>query len=323
MTTISDGLYQYGGVPVGGMFTPGRALFVRPGTGNDGNNGKSPKKALKTLAQALLMATANAGDVVYMIAESDTGANTTDYQSVPLDWNKDGVHLIGIGADSQIGQRSRIGNLSTAAPILGGLFILSANNCVIRNIEVIQEAAASNPTGASIAMLISGERNHVVNCQISGIADSTLDDATSRSLKVSGSENTIESCYIGLDTIIRATATAEVEISAGARNIFKNCFFNSYTSNASMLMISIAAAVDRFVLFDNCIFNSALNITSAVAMTALMDANVVNGVVLVRNPMLSGFTNITVADAAQVKVLGLNGLATGHLTGISQGVDVP
>jgi hypothetical protein len=202
------------------------------------------------------------------------------------------------------------------------MFIVSANNCLIKNIEVFQGQGSTNPTGASIAMLVSGQRNVIENCQISGIGHAELDDATSRSLKVSGSENTIKNCYIGLDTIIRATATAEVEISAGARNIFRDCIFNSYTSNANMLMFTIAAVVDRFVLLDNCIFNSALNISSAVAMTALMDANAVNGVVLVRNPMLSGFTNITAADAAQVKVIGLSGLATGHLIGISAGVDV-
>lgn len=322
MTTVSDGLYQYGGVPVGGMFTPGRAIFVRPSTGSDGNTGKAPNKAVKTLAKALALSTANKGDVVYMIAESNTASSTTDYQSTVLDWNKDGVHLIGLGSGSQIGQRSRISNLSTATAIVSGLFILSANNCVIKNIEIFQGQGSTNPTGASIAMVVSGNRNVIENCQVSGIGHAELDDATSRSLLVSGSENVFRKCYIGLDTIIRATATAEVEVSAGARNIFDDCIFNSYTSNSSMLMLTLNAAIDRFILFDNCIFNSALNITSAVAMTAVVDANSVNGVVLMRNPMLNGFTNITAADAARVKVLGLSGLATGHLIGVSQAVDV-
>ena len=48
MSTVSDGLYQFGGVPVNGFMTGGKTLFVRPSTGSDGNSGKTPAKALKT-----------------------------------------------------------------------------------------------------------------------------------------------------------------------------------------------------------------------------------------------------------------------------------
>src|SRR3990172_5208195 len=113
MTMFGDQVYQYGGMPVNGFMTTGKVWFVKPSTGSDGNTGKTPAKALKTLAKAQSLATADKGDVVYMVAESNTAASTTDYQSSVLAWAKDGVHLIGLDSNPFLGQRARISNLST------------------------------------------------------------------------------------------------------------------------------------------------------------------------------------------------------------------
>lgn len=300
----------------------GNRWFVKPRTGSDSNDGKSPSSAFKTLAKAQAVAVANQNDIVFLLAESNTAADTTDYQATALTWAKNSVHLIGVNNGGMIGQRSRISNLSTATAIVDGLFIVSANNCFIANIEVFQGQGGTNPTGASIATLVSGDRNHFANCQISGIGHSELDDATSRSLKVSGSENFFDShCYIGLDTVIRATATAEVEISAGARNVFDRCHFETYTSLSTFKMVTVATGCDRFIKFLDCDFHAVQNITSAVAPTGLIGITTMNGAVLMKNPYVYGFAQIVTADNAYVQVLGLNGLATGHLIGIAQGVD--
>src|SRR3970040_754976 len=105
MRTFADGVFQYGGQPVGALPFTGQAWFVKPNTGSDSYSGKKPNRAFATLAAALAAATADNGDVVYFIAESNTAASTTDYQSEALDWNKDGVHLIGVNAAPAIGQR--------------------------------------------------------------------------------------------------------------------------------------------------------------------------------------------------------------------------
>lgn len=307
MTTVSDGLYQYGGVPVGGMFTPGRAIFVRPGTGSDNYNGKAPNKAVKTLAKALSLATANAGDVVYMIAEGNSSSATTDYQSEALDWNKDGVHLIGIGADPMIGQRSRIAQLSTVLDI-EDLFTVSADNCVIKNIGIYHGVDGSTATSPR-AMVVSGQRNHIINCQISGMGDGTgansMDTAGARSLAVTGSENTFTNCYIGLDTVLRGTATGEVEVADSvARTIFDKCIFSTYTSLSTMKIVKYSAP-DRFILFRDCLLNAVNNITSAVQPTgALSAATSVNGQIILQNSVVSGCVNVTTADDAKVFVAG-------------------
>lgn len=304
MTTVSDRLYEFGGVPASGPFLlqMGKAFFVRPSTGSDSNTGKSPNAALKTLAKALSLCTANKNDVVYLISESNTAANTTDYQSVALDWNKDAVHLIGVDAAPMIGQRARISNLSTATAIVDGLFILSANNCLIANIEIFQGQGSTNPTGASIAMTVSGQRNRILNCQISGIGHAELDDATSRSLLVSGSENIFQHCYIGLDTIIRATATAEVEISAGTRHIFEDCMINSYTSLSTFKAITCGSP-DRFVLLKDCVLSAIQNISSAVAPTGAIASGSTNGQIMLHHSGVYGYADVTTADDSKVFVL--------------------
>lgn len=321
MTTFGDMVFQMGGVPVGAMLTQGKVWHVKPSSGLDAQDGLSPDTAFKTLAKAQSAARADKNDIVLLYAESNTAANTTDYQSTVLDWAKDGVHLIGVGSTTQIGQRSRISNLSTATAIVNGLFIVSADNCLIQNIEVFQGQGGTNPTGASIAVLVSGQRNHFVNCQISGIGHSELDDAASRSLKVTGSENLFTHCYIGLDTTIRGTAQAEVEIGDGAaRTIFEDCIFNTYTSADGFLMIKYAAA-DRFIMLKNCIVMAVQNITSATQPAAALSASTtLNGNVIVHGTAFYGFDNVTAAD--DTKVLIGSFATAGVDAALAAGVDV-
>lgn len=321
-TNYPNGVTSFGAplpmAPIGP--TQGKYIFVKPSTGVDGNSGLSPDQAVKTLVAALAIATANQNDVIFLIAESNTAASTTDYQATTLTWSKDAVHLVGVNDGCMIGQRSRISNLSTAAA-LAPMFNLTANNCLIQNIEFFQGTPASGTT--SIAVQITGQRNRVVNCQISGNGDLTgvTDVSGTRSLKLSGSENLFQHCYIGLDTVLRATQTTEVEISAGARNIFESCHFETYTSLSTFKMVSVATGCDRFIKFLDCDFLAVQNITSAVSPTGLIGITTMNGQVIVKNPYLYGFAQYVTADNAYVQMLGVNGLATGHLIGIAQGVD--
>ncbi len=299
----------------------GNIFFVAPGTGDDIGGTGTVANPLKTLARALALATANQNDIVYLLAQSNTAASTTDYQSTTLTWNKDGVHLIGVNAGPMLGQRSRISN-NAAASALAPMFSLSANNCLISNIEFFQGTPASGTT--SRCMDVSGQRNVIRNCQISGNGDLTgvTDVSGSRSLKLSGSENTFDGCYIGLDTVLRATQTAEVEISAGARNTFIGCTFNSYTSLSTFKAVTFATGCDRFIRFmRGCLFNAVQNITSAVAPTGAIGGTTMNGSVLVTDYAYAGYAGLTTADNAYVLTLGLNGDATGHLIGEMSATD--
>jgi hypothetical protein len=75
MSTVGDGLFQYGGSPVGqDLFvtkifsngTNGRAWFVDPTYGGNGN-GKSPKSAFSTMANAFNHVAS--GDIIYFVGK--------------------------------------------------------------------------------------------------------------------------------------------------------------------------------------------------------------------------------------------------------------
>ena len=321
LTNFPNGISSFGVPITGSIPTQGNVWFVKPISGSNGYDGKSPDRAFKTLAFALSAATANQNDIVYLYSEGNTGSATTDYQSAALDWNKNSVHLIGVNAGARIAQRSRIAQLSTVKTI-ENLFTVSAAGCLIANIEVFQGVASSTAT-SPVAVTISGERNHIVNCNFSGIGDTSLDTAGARSLVLSGSENLFEDCYIGLDTVIRTTAAAEVALSGSpTRNIFKDCVFSTYTSTTAFLPITVAATMDRFTMFDNCKFLAAANITSSAAPAAVFGGSTasIGGVIHLVTPY-TNCTQYTAADSSRVVALGQNGLATGHLVGIAQGID--
>ena len=319
------------GIPVmpqiglGLPFTQGTVFHVKPYSGSDSNDGLHPDKALKTLARAQTLATANQNDIVLFYAESNTASATTDYQSVALNWAKDMVHLIGVGAGPFIGQRSRIAQLSTILTI-EDLFTVSADCCLISNIEIFHGVASSTATSPR-ALVVSGERNKIVNCQISGMGDTSMDTAGARSLTVSGSENLFQHCYIGLDTVIRATNVVEVGVTgtAGAlatRNVFEDCVFNTYTSSTTGKIIA-ASYVDRFLILKNCMLCSVQNVTSAAIPTGAISTANMNGKVWMLGGGVFGPADVTTADDANVLLLANSGLAANVVDqGVAKATDV-
>ena len=331
MTTFSDGLYQFGGVPVPiPMHALGKSWYVKPITGSNGNKGDKPTRALKTLAAA--HAKAVYGDTVYLLAESNTASATTDYQSAVLTWSTDGVNLIGINCGARIGQRSRIAQLSTVKTI-ETLMNVTADNCLIANIEIFQGVTSSTAT-SPVALGVTGTRNHFYNCQISGNGDTggSTDTAGARSLLLTGaSENLFEKCYIGLDTVTRTTQEAEIQFLAGStavtRNIFESCIISSYAGAAGFLWLTAAAAAgdcDRFNTFKDCQFLNAIA-SAATTMTAGISVHAsLGGMIILDDCPYVGASDMTAADSAKVKHIGFTNVSTTDIESIGrmQSVDV-
>jgi hypothetical protein len=293
MTTVEDGLFQYGGAPVGGMFTNGKSYFVKPYSGHDANSGKTLKRPWSTLAHARAKATAQNNDVVYFISENSSLTYTTDFQSTTLLWDNDLTHLIGVNSGNAVAQRSRIESLSTATGAnLAPLMTVSAASCYIANIHIINSHASTTAKGA---LLVSGDRNHIVNCHIAGMADTTrtADVAGNYSLKVTGSENLFEDCTIGLDTVGRdlsgTGATYEMYMSGGAtRNIFRRCRIITYATNAGFTFLTVPVnGIDRWNLFEDCQFiNMPTGVASGTTITqgfSVTGGGSPDGCILLRN----------------------------------------
>lgn len=307
------------------LVTQGNVYYVKPYSGNDNNDGKTPQSAFKTLTKAQLVATADQNDIVYLMSESNTASKTSDYQSVALAWAKDNVHLIGVGSNPIMGQRARIAQTSTVKDI-EDLFTVSADNCIIANIEVFQ-GVASNTATSPRAMVVSGQRNQIINCQISGMGDTSMDTAGARSLAIvyPGSENIFKHCYIGLDTTIRATNAIEVAISGTgvgtrvARTIFEDCIFSTYTSTATGKMVA-HTYTDRFVLYKNCTFICANVATGAVAITGAFSNSDINGMIAVQGSSAFGIGDWTTADDTTVLISSFNGVQDDDVTLVNIGI---
>ncbi len=323
LTNFPYGATSFGVPILGGMFPfTGKYIFVKPYSGLDGNDGLSLDSPIKTLSKALALATANKNDVVLLIAESNTAANTFDMMTVALDWNKDGVHLFGICAEDFIGQRAGL-RMATTTTTVTDMFTVSANNCLMANIQIFQ-GDYTLASGSPRALVVSGMRNKFVNCQISGAGDTggSMDVAGARSLAVTGAENLFRHCYIGLNTVIRGTMTTEVYLTTGARNIFEDCMIDSYTSLSTFKAVTVGTS-DRFVLFKNCMFNAVQNITSAVAPTGAIASGSVNGSVLLFNTGAFGYADVTTADDAKTLQLSMSGLAANVVDqGVAKATDV-
>lgn len=289
MTTFADGLYQYGGQPVGnGLPVPftGKAWFVNPATGSDGNTGKTPTKAFATLYQALAKCTAGNNDVVYLIANgSSTGfarlsvalAASIDSTATAgtLVWNKANTHLVGVCAPG-VGARASIRpptGTYTAATFNAAPFItVSANGCYFANFGAMDEFS----TGADGQILfnVTGSYNVFNNVSMLGFGvAATAEGAASRTLKVGGGgENTFINCQIGVDTITRSAANYNVEfVSGSARNRFIKCVFPVETDDITAgIGLVTGTGLGRWVIFDDCLFISAVDNSSSVITNAFV-----------------------------------------------------
>jgi len=81
---------EIGGIPTVGMtttFTTGRTIFVDSNKGTSGGDGSTPAAAVDTLAHALLLATANKGDVILLMpdhAETIVAATTISTEGITI-----------------------------------------------------------------------------------------------------------------------------------------------------------------------------------------------------------------------------------------------
>jgi hypothetical protein len=306
--------------------TAGKIIHCKPYTGTDNGNG-SKNSPVKTLVHALALATADKNDIVLLYEESNTAAYTTDYQSTALDWNKDGVHLIGVSNAPFIGHRARIGQTSTVKTITD-LFTVSADNCLIAGLEIYQ-GVASSTASYERAMVVSGMRNKIANCQISGIGDTSMDDAGSCSLAVSGAENYFKDCYIGLDTVLRAGSGALTEIdivSGGTRNVFDKCIVNSYTSLTTWKAISVAAgSYHTATWLRDCMLCSETNRTSTVTVTGAIIHSGAGNVFMLGGGVF-GYAAVSTLDNSSIIALtyyGAVGSSGANKVGIAAGIDTP
>lgn len=300
MTTFGDQVFQHGGVPVNGLLRTGNTYFVNPNS-NSGGNGKKPSTPFTTMDAAVAKLTSLKGDVIYIIPEDAGFPPAATRQTATLTIDESAVSIVGLTPSVMLGQRAIISQLSTSTGI-APLMNVTGHANYFANLEIFSGAADATALGA---LQVTGNRNHFYRCQISGCGNATQDAAGQYSLKVTGSENLFEDCFIGLDTIDRdgTNGWAELVIGPGPRNIFKNCIFATYASGAGHHFVQTVQSLDRFTLFDNCLFYNAEQMSTVTALTEAFDmVATTEHCVILKNCMLVGGADWDAATSDRISI---------------------
>lgn len=281
LTNYPNGLSSFG-VPVlggiGGLPFTGNWWFVNPVSGSDGNQGGSPGQALQSLYRAVSLAASGNNDVIVLIGNgassgsarlSKAAAQAVDSTATSgvLNWNKDALHLVGLGAPSRVAQRARIapptGTYTQATFGSGNFVVVTGNGCMFSNFSLFHGFSTGGVN--QICWTDNGQRNAYFNVDFGGMGDAaSAADAGSRSVKIglAGSgENTFSGCNFGLDTVTRGAANATLEFAgATPRNNFDRCSFlmDASASTPFHIIGTGAGCIDREQWFQDCAFMNAI-----------------------------------------------------------------
>lgn len=342
MTTVADGLFQYGGMPVGPGGMPvflgrgSKVFFVDPVNGSDGNSGSSPQQALATLYSAHYLMSSGRNDVCFLIgngaasgtarlsaANAQAARGATGSETGELLWTKNACHLIGIAAPGTW-SRARIapptGTYTSTTFGSTTFMTVSGNGCYFSNISLYQQFS----TGANgeICLTVTGDYNVFNNMLIAGMQSAAAaSGANSRSLKLSSAgDNVFSACEIGTDTVTRSAANSTIEFASGStRNIFADCVFPMYTSAATATwgLVAAASGCDRFTLFKNCLFLNAMDSGSTALTGAFSLAASAGGCMVINGGGMvgDGAANwgVDATSLAQIYVDNVGGAATAGL----------
>ena len=327
MSTFPDGLFQYGGQPVGSGVFPAlrkaaKVFFVDPAGGNDSNDGLRPDQALATVGKAYSKTVDKRGDVVYLLGDGSAAGTSRDTAIV---WSNSNTHLIGVTAPAP-NQRAQIAPPAddTDVDAYTPYITLSGSGCVFQNFSLFQ--GNSEDGKASVGIKVSGNRNYFNNVSIITGAHANQADEASYQLQLMGSENLFDNCYIGQDTAAAGNNAlyANVRFGSGAtdnaaRNVFRKCIFPMFADDTEPCFVRAAAQTDilRWNLFDGCVF---INTGTSTLDAAVVVHGPVDGKLFFKDCAFYGMADVTAADSSDVLLYGhsagLGVVDVGHFKGV-------
>lgn len=302
------------GVPIlggEGLMSQGVSYFVDPLNGSDGDDGLTVGTAFASLTAGEDALTANQNDVLYYMAGSSAAANLT----ATLTWDKNYTHLVGVCASTNVAQRARIFSTGAFTPMIN----ITATGCSFRNVYAFHGIDSAS---AEICVQVTGGRNYFENVHFAGIGHATQgDDTGARSLLLAGAEECrFNGCTIGIDTIARSVANAELGFTTAARrNTFDACLFLAFADNAGHLFIhaNASGSMDRWALFRRCMFINAISSTATQMTAAITGHASAGGMIILQDCGLIGATDwYTGAAGVNTYIVG------GDVTAASAGLAV-
>lgn len=319
MTTVADGLFQYGGQPVGtGTIpsTPGNVYFVDYTVGVDAGSGKSPTKPWKTIEYAYDQVTSNNDDIICLMGSA------THILSAMLTVAKNRVHFIGIdGTNGRFyGNNAKVSLTATSGASNIGTILNTGIRNSFTNIKFIN---LSTVTEGIYCVVEGGEYALYTNCEIYKGTD--LDETTAAHLVLNGDSAQFVGCTIGslADALVGTVIRPAVRVTAGIAgvgkvcrdSIFTDCLFWTQASHTTSALVYGANATDveRMLLFKRCGFinNLASSATPAQAIAfgaTLTVGNVIcdPGCFTAKCTKLSTTTGVLVAGSAPNSGAGIS-----------------
>lgn len=315
MTTFADGLYQFGGQPVGTGLppTPGNIYFVDYTVGANAGPGTSPKRPWKTVEYAYSQVTSGNDDVIVLMGSA------THVLSAMLDVSKSRVHFIGMDGTGgrMYGQNAKISLTATS----GATNVFTMKNTGVRN-SFTNVKFINNSTVAEGLYCVGegGEYALYQNCEIYKSTD--LNETTAAELVLNGDSAQFINCTIGslADALVGDIIRPCVELTNGTVAAGKvardctmiDCSFWRYLAGTAGVFVRAAASgdVERLLRLERPTFVAAnLGSTPAVCISS---ATLTDGWIAVNNP--AGFNVTKIATATGVLV---NGAAPNSGSGIA------
>lgn len=240
------------------FFTFGNTWYVDYTNGSDGNTGKSPEEAFKTIQQAHDQATTNNHDVIYLSAYAEHVPTTM------ITITKNRLHFI--GADFRpgsigIGARCRVGmgDSTTAADIA-----VMQNTGVGNTFSGIKFSSSSTVAASLYTVAEGGEYSIYYGCEFYKSSD--LDETAAAEVLNNGDSAQWINCTFGstvnivADNKIRPNMllTATLSGKKCRDNVIDNCLFLVKAAGTEAVRIYGANATDveRMLLVKNSVFLS-------------------------------------------------------------------
>jgi hypothetical protein len=271
LSTFPDGVFQYGGQPIGSHFSHpwATAWFVDAATGSDAFDGKKPTSAKATIDAAVQLM--GVGDVLYIRPQAYVvGTGHQRYsECATIDLAQSDLSIIGVGypRNNEFGVRMKCDGTSLYC------FDVSGPSCHFENIGLFSSSgtytlyARNNGVTAtqrgsdgitlynvnskgSPLFIQGGQAARVINCVFNNAAyELILSDGT-----VTGVNQQVRGCAF-LDTA-QATAVTHPHVSAGgqAELWIDECFFGRIpTSTAYYILLTGANSSG---MATRCFFNT-------------------------------------------------------------------
>jgi len=280
------------GMPVlgGGMIpaTTGSYWFVSSDTGNDGNSGKAPTRALATLDKAIGKCTADKGDVIIIMpghteTVASAGAITCDIA---------GVFIIGLGTGT-LRPAFSLATLTTAS-ILVTAANVSISNCTFSS-GIAELVTCFTVSAAGFTM---------DGCAVTDTATSMINFMTTTA---AADDLTIKNCHFITDAIPTANDFFIMLVGGDSVTIVDN-FFSVLTSNhgSSGTIGGETTASTGVLIARNIIYSIGTSVIAIVlhtSTTGLIVSNRIgntktNASGIITNESCYEFDNLTTNDVA-------------------------